>query len=82
VSKLRLEASGLDYGPISVFERMRQMGLEAPSVASLARIFRETGVARLEPGKRPRASYRRFVYPAPNACWQLDATQSRAGRGP
>jgi hypothetical protein len=21
------------------------------------------------------APYRRFVYPAPNACWQLDATE-------
>jgi transposase InsO family protein len=41
----------------------------------LARIFREAGVARLEPGKRPRAAWRRFVYPAPNACWHLDATE-------
>jgi transposase InsO family protein len=46
-----------------------------PAVSSLARIFREAGVARLEPRKRPRASYRRFVYPAPNACWQIDATE-------
>lgn len=51
------------------------MGLEPPSEASLARIFREKGVARLEPKKRPRAAWRRFVYPAPNACWQLDATE-------
>lgn len=70
-----LEASGLDYGPISVFEKMRTMGLEPPSEASLARIFRQKGVARLEPKKRPRAAWRRFVYPAPNACWQLDATE-------
>ncbi len=46
-----------------------------PSVASLARIFREAGVARLEPKKKPRSAWRRFVYPAPNACWQLDATE-------
>ncbi|MGM0386377.1 MAG: integrase core domain-containing protein [Actinomycetota bacterium] len=70
-----LEASGLDHGPISVFDKMRAMGLQPPSVATLARIFRERGVARLEPKKRPRAAYRRFVYPAPNACWQLDATE-------
>ncbi|MBK8447487.1 MAG: DDE-type integrase/transposase/recombinase [Micropruina sp.] len=25
-----------------------------------------------EPAKRPRASYRRFRYPDPNGCWQLD----------
>ena len=71
-----LESSGLDHGPISVHEKMRAMGLDVvPSMASLARIFREAGVARLEPRKRPRAAWRRFVYPAPNACWQLDATE-------
>lgn len=69
-----LEASGLDHGPISVFEKMRSMGIDPPSVASLARIFRERGVAKSEPRKKPRAAYRRFVYPAPNSCWQLDAT--------
>jgi putative transposase len=48
-----LEASGLDHGPISVHEKMHAMGLEqVPSMASLARIFREAGVARLEPKKK------------------------------
>ena len=71
-----LEQSGLDHGPISVHDRMRSLGIEpVPSTAALARIFRATGVARLEPKKKPRAAYRRFVYPAPNACWQLDATE-------
>jgi transposase InsO family protein len=71
-----LEASGLDHGPISVHDRMRAMGLDpVPSVASLARIFRQAGVARAEPKKKPRSAWRRFVYPAPNACWQLDATE-------
>jgi transposase InsO family protein len=71
-----LEASGLDCGPISVHDKMRTMGLDpVPSIASLARVFREAGVARLEPKKKPRSAWRRFVYPAPNACWQLDATE-------
>ncbi|GAA1700674.1 integrase core domain-containing protein [Microbacterium sediminicola] len=70
-----LESSGLDHGPISVHEKSRSLGMDAPSVASLARIFRDAGVARTEPRKKPRASFRRFVYPAPNACWQLDATE-------
>lgn len=70
-----LEFSGLDHGPISVHDKMVTLGLTAPSVASLARIFRRVGVARKEPRKKPRAAYRRFVYPAPNACWQLDATE-------
>jgi putative transposase len=71
-----LEASGLDHGPISVHDKMRAMGLDpVPSVASLARIFRAAGVARVEPKKKPRSAWRRFVYPAPNACWQVDATE-------
>lgn len=70
-----LASSGLDNGPISVHDKMTAMGLTAPSPASLARIFRAEGVARAEPRKRPRSAWRRFVYPAPNACWQLDATE-------
>lgn len=70
-----LESSGLDHGPISVHDKMVSLGLDAPSPASLARVFREKNVARVEPKKKPRAAYRRFVYPAPNACWQLDATE-------
>ncbi len=71
-----LEQSGLDHGPISVHDRMQLLRITpVPAVSSLARIFRDAGVARLEPRKRPRASYRRFVYPAPNACWQIDATE-------
>lgn len=71
-----LEASGLDHGPISVHDKMHAMGLpQVPSTAALARIFRQAGVARLEPKKKPRSAWRRFVYPAPNACWQLDATE-------
>ena len=71
-----LERSGLDHGPISVHDKMRSMGMaQVPSTASLARIFRDAGVARREPRKKPRSAWRRFVYPAPNACWQLDGTE-------
>lgn len=71
-----LESSGLDHGPISVHDKMHAMGLAVvPSTAALSRIFREAGVARHEPRKKPRSAWRRFVYPAPNACWQLDATE-------
>jgi putative transposase len=77
-----LEASGLDHGPISVHDKMHAMGLpQVPSTASLARIFRQAGVARFEPKKKPRSAWRRFVYPAPNACWQLDATEYVLTRG-
>ncbi len=71
-----LEQSGLDHGPISVHEKMKALRMTpVPSTAALSRFFRDAGVARLEPKKKPRASYRRFVYPAPNACWQIDGTE-------
>lgn len=74
-TRAALAQAGWDHGPISVHDKMKEMGIQAPSTASLARLFRARGVARAEPKKRPRASYRRFVYPLPNACWQLDATE-------
>jgi hypothetical protein len=59
-----LERSGLDHGPISVFEKMKSMGLEpVPSVASLARIFRQAvprGWSRgRSPGPRTAGSFTR-----------------------
>ena len=71
-----LEQSGLAHGPISLHEKTRFLGMApVPSTAELSRIFRDAGVARVEPRKKPRASFRRIVYPAPNACWQLDGTE-------
>lgn len=66
-----LLADGWDAGPISVRQAMLDRGLPAPSRAALARIFARRGVAQSNPRKRPTAS-RRFTYPAPNECWQLD----------
>lgn len=68
-----LDAHGLDAGPLSVAARMRRLGLVPPSRATLARAFAAAGLVRPEPRKRPRAANRRFVYPAPNCCWQIDA---------
>lgn len=76
-----LERSGLDHGPISVSDKLNDLGLGSVSAATLARVFRIAGVAREEPRKKPRAAYRRFVYPAPNACWQVDATEYVLSRG-
>ncbi len=72
--RARLQEGGWDHGPLSVRARMLAMGLAAPSRATLARIFTRAGVVRPEPRKKPRSAYRRFVYPAPNCCWQIDAT--------
>ena len=63
----------LDAGPLSVRARMLRQGLTPPSRATLARAFKAAGVSKTEPRKRSRAAKRRFVYPAPNCCWQIDA---------
>ncbi len=68
-----LVEQGLDAGLLSVRARMLRQGLTPPSRATLARAFADAGVSKPEPRKRPRAANRRFVYPAPNCCWQIDA---------
>lgn len=49
--------------------------MNPPSTATLAKIFQERCLVAPAPEKRPRSSYKRFRYPKPNACWQLDATE-------
>ena len=72
-----LKRAGWDHGPLSVAAAMRREGITPPSRATLARIFTRHGVVSPEPAKRPRASYRRFRYPDPNGCWQLDGFECR-----
>jgi putative transposase len=71
----QLQDDGWDYGPISVAHEMQRLGVTPPSRATLARIFTRRGLVVPSPQKRPRSSWRRFVFLAPNACWQIDATE-------
>lgn len=75
--RAELKRAGWDHGPLSVAAAMRRQGITPPSRATLARIFTRHGVVTPEPAKRPRASYRRFRYPDPNGCWQLDGFEYR-----
>jgi len=70
-----LKSAGWDYGPLSVQAKLLRRGLKSPSRATLARIFTRAGEVVPEPRKKPRSALRRFVYPAPNCLWQIDATQ-------
>ena len=70
--RAELEAAGRDFGPLSVGARLRRRDVVPPSRATLARIFSRAGVVVPEPKKKPRSAFRRFVYPAPNCCWQID----------
>jgi transposase InsO family protein len=72
--RAELEGKGVDCGPLSVHAILRRKGLTPPSRATLARLFTRAGVVAAEPRKKPRSAFRRFVYPAPNCCWQIDVT--------
>jgi len=76
-----LDDRGWDHGPLSVRHELLRLGVSAPSRSTLARIFRDRGLVAPQPQKRPRSSYRRFTFPAPNACWQIDATEWRLADG-
>ncbi|MFC7403106.1 integrase core domain-containing protein [Citricoccus sp. GCM10030269] len=74
--RTELKKTGWDHGPLSVLERLRRQGINGlPSRASTARIFLAAGVVAPEPKKRPRSSYRRFVWPRANDMWQIDGTE-------
>ena len=72
---------GLDGGPATVAWHLERRGFDAPSPATLWRLFVRRGFVTPEPRKRPKASYRRFAADSPNECWQIDASEWRLKRG-
>jgi transposase InsO family protein len=78
----RLSEQGLDAGAASVHWHLcRDATVAPPSVASVFRALRRRGFTKVEPKKRPRSSFVRFEAPAPNVCWQIDATEWRLAGG-
>ncbi len=73
-----LEREGWDNGALSIHARLRHDGIsdgisEVPSARTIHRVLQRQGLVEPEPRKRPRSSYRRFVFPATDDCWQIDA---------
>jgi putative transposase len=68
-----LHDEGWDHGPVTVRHRLQEMGVSAPAVSTLARVFTRRGMVVPQPQKRPRSSYRRFSFAMVHECWQLDA---------
>lgn len=69
-----LDDDGLDHGPWSIRQLLAREVEVVPSESSIWRILVRRGLVVPEPKKRPKVSLRRFVYPRPNDCWQIDAT--------
>lgn len=77
IVRLRKELgeSGWDNGARSIRARLGRDGVSPlPAASTIHRVLRRHGLVIDEPRKRPHASLRRFEYPAPNACWQIDGT--------
>jgi transposase InsO family protein len=69
-----LEQEGWDNGALSIRARLLHDGIEDPPAArTIHRVLQRQGLVEPEPRKRPRSSYRRFVFPATDDCWQIDA---------
>jgi transposase InsO family protein len=69
-----LEREGWDNGALSIRARLLHDGLDTPPAPrTIHRVLGRQGLVEPEPRKRPRSSYRRFVFPATDDCWQIDA---------
>jgi transposase InsO family protein len=81
-ARKELADAGLGHGPEVIRWHLERSGLvPVPSAATIWRICRVRGLVAPQPKKRPKASYRRFEFDAPNACWQIDFTHwTVAGR--
>jgi len=76
VLKLRQElvAAGHDAGPETIAHHLKDRVDRVPSVATVWRILKRSGLITPQPHKRPRSSFIRFEAQLPNETWQLDST--------
>lgn len=72
--RAKLQAAGLDAGPLTIAWHLQQEGLPVPSTSTIRRILHAHGLIRPEPKKRPKASLHRFEAHQPNETWQSDFT--------
>jgi transposase InsO family protein len=73
-ARTALEHEGWDNGARSIHARLCHNGItEPPAPRTIHRVLQREGLITPEPRKRPRSSYRRFVFPATDDCWQIDA---------
>lgn len=72
VARVELAAEGWDNGALSIFYRLLRQGVQPPVWRTIHRVLVRQGLVVPQPRKRPRSSYRRFEFPAPDDCWQID----------
>ena len=68
-----LSEEGLDAGPATIRVHLVIEDFDpVPSEASIWRLLHRRGLITPQPEKRPRSSYRSFVFDRVNECWQID----------
>lgn len=73
-TRKELERDGWDNGARSIHSRLRYDGVtELPCARTIHRVLVREGLIEPDPSKRPRASLKRFVFPATDDLWQIDA---------
>jgi transposase InsO family protein len=70
----QLVADGLDAGAQTIQAHLARRREETPSVSTIWRVLKRSGLITPQPHKRPRSSYVRFCAELPNECWQTDIT--------
>jgi transposase InsO family protein len=69
-----LADDGLDAGAATIHFHLSQRYDTAPSISTIFRVLKARGFVALEPHKRPKSSFKRFVAKLPNETWQADMT--------
>ncbi len=69
-----LVSAGFDAGPQTIAHHLEAKVDEVPSVTTIWRILKRSGLITPQPHKRPRSSFVRFQAQLPNETWQADAT--------
>jgi transposase InsO family protein len=76
-ARVHLEEEGWDSGALSILFRLLREGHDPPSWRTIHRVLVREGRVEPQPQKKPRSAYRRFEFPAPDDCWQIDAFDYR-----
>ena len=82
-ARKELDDFGTDNGVWSIRQRLLddEAVVAVPSQATIWRVLKRRGMIVAAPKKRPKGSLRRFVFPRPNDCWQIDATHYQLADG-
>src|SRR5271170_2979377 len=67
-----LADDGLDAGAATIHYHLAGRHRTPPSVSTIFRVLKARGFVVLQPQKRPKSSFKRFVADLPNETWQAD----------